>query len=645
MKRFISLCLFLLLLAQSTALADSPTGFMYAVSDEYIWKYAREQIEIMTMDGEEVSGFNCGLIEHLAVIQDRLLVSRYDGQSHEIVEYDHLGQLIGRWVFQKEFSVLQIEAVDDQVFLLGSETYADAHNAQGEIYILNRQTGEILPWGPAIGNEYSYFIAASGKLLALNTYRGDLTVFDLTLNTYTELTLGTNFDYFWPDEAGGGCVGYGVRGASVQLMWMDLSTGSLTLLKDLGNDTFAGMRGNARGIYIEDYTKDELLFFSWADLQGPSNATEALVLVNAFDIENGRMSRAIDLFHEKYPNIDVTFRNSNNDVQLAADMMAGNSNVDIVFVQERGGMNAKVMFQSGALVDLSLNAQVMDGLSHWYDVSGLISEGNAVYGVPALVWPYVWYVNTKLLDKLGWEIPEKGWTWEDFFSLGKKLAHYNQDEGTNYKLLSDTDFSYMLRQYNYNEIDIENHHADFDNDIYRNLISQEIEMVHLDVLETKDLFDASEPPENSVFSVQFSSYADLCMPDVTLVYPPVYKKETRYPVFSITGVLNENSPHKEAAEYFLSCYVSPEAVSAEPVLNAGRFLKDETDYPANTLDLTPPNLAYWIDMLTNGVPEFWYGDIERSQQMELYPELIAGHIDIDQYIRILQQKADMSLGE
>ncbi len=651
MKRFIALW-FILLFILCSAAAESESGFMYAISEDYIWKYCDGRIEITTVDGEKAGGFDCDLVERIAATQDTILVGRHVGQAHELAEYDRAGNLVGEWALPDGFMLLQIEALDGQVFLLGGEMQADAHDPLGEIYTLNRETGALSSWQPASGGEYHFFSASSGKLVALNPYRSGLTVFDLSTNAVSELTLRINLDYFWPDRTGEGCVGYAIRGNSIQLMWIDLETGASSVLTDLGSNLFAGMRGNAKGIYIKDVTKNELLFFPWTALQRPSDPVATLTLVNAFDVEGGRMTRAIDLFHSRHPDVEIIFRNSDNDVQLAAQMMAGDSGVDIVFVQERGGMCARAVYQSGALVDLSQNDELMGNLAHWYDVSGLISSGDAIYGVPSLIWPYAWYVNGELLDELGWEIPERGWTWEDFFALGRELAQYNQSEGTRYKLLADTEFSYLLRQYNYNEIDIEGGKADFDNEVYRNLVSQWVEMAELDVLESVDPFSADAIPENSVFSVQFSTYLDLCTPGVNLVYPPVYAEDTRYPVFTITGVLNANSPNREVAEDFLACYVSPEAIVADPVGDVGRFLKNDADYPAESLNpavpysaLTSENTAYWVDMLTNGVAEFWYGDIERIQQMELYPQLLSGEINVDQYVRILQQRADMALGE
>lgn len=644
MRKSIAMVLaIVLVLLTEIGWADKVETFMYAVSDGYIWKYARGQMEVFAVGGSEVAGFACGEIEHMAATGETVLVSRRFDSGQGIQAYDLSGQKVAEWSLPEGFLLKQFEVLDNQIVLLGVEKdNSDFEGGRGLLYRLDWETGNLTPWTQDATSGYSYFCMSEEGLLALNASSQTLTALDMSGSQILELHLAMPLSAVTWNMAEKLCVGLTIASDVPQLVAIDLETGVCHTVHSLAPALYAGLRCNVEGVYTEDFSAGQLVHVSWDDLR-KAETTQTLTVVNAFDVGSGRMNRTIELFAERYPNVEVVFSTSNNDMQVATQIMAGNGDVDILFVQEGAGMCAQSVFHSGALRDLSQNPEIMENLSEWYDISGLISNADGVYGVPGMIWPYVWIANDSLLEKLDWDLPQQGWAWEEFFELGRELAGYNQENGTNYKLLTEDEFPYLLKQYSCSTVDIAAGQTSYDNETFRALLGAWKEMVELGVVETLEYpLNPEELPENAVFCALWMTYPGLAMVEQPLVYPPIYGPEARYPVFSIPGVCNANSPNVEMAEAFLACYASAEAVSQDFANGIGMVLTGDT---GKSLLLNPEVESYWKDLLEGGAPKIWFADIDRELQVNLYPQYMEGRMDVNQVARVLQQKADMSLGE
>lgn len=644
MRRWMAIALTVTLaLSAMIGWAEEVETFMYAVSDQYVWKYAKEKMEVLAVDGAEVSGFACGEIEHMAATGEMVLVSRRFNGEHGIQAYDLSGRVIAEWPLPEDFLLMQFEVLGDQIVLLGTEENNPANvNRRGLLYRLDWETGALTPWTQDATREYSYFCLSEEGLLALDAVSQTLTVLDPSGNQTLELHPAVSLSAVTWCVAEDLCVGLTTASDVPQLTVINLETGVCRTAHSLSPALYAGLRCNAEGVYTEDFSAGQLVHIPWADLRKPESS-RTLTIVNAFDVGSGRMNRALELLAERYPDVEVVFRTSNNDMQLATQIMAGDGGVDILFVQEGAGMCAQSVFHSGALRDLSQNSEIMANLAQWYDISCLISNADGVYGVPGLIWPYVWIANDSLLEELSWSLPQKGWMWEEFFAMGRELAQYNRENGTNYKLLTEDAFPYLLKQYSCSTVDIATGQASYDNETFRTLLSAWKEMVELNVVEKlEDPLDPEDLPANSVFCALSTTYPGLAMVRQPLAYPPVYGPEARYPVFSIPGVCNVNSPNVDVAEVFLACYASADAVSKDFTNGIGTVLADDV---GESSPLSPEAEAYWKELLENGAPEIWFADIDRELQMNLYPQYLEGQMDVNQVTRVLQQKADMSLGE
>ena len=446
--------------------------------------------------------------------------------------------------------------------------------------------------------------------------------------------------YFAIDPSGQYAFGYNVYDPD-QLLRIPLDVGGTGYARKLDGKSYAGLRGNGTGMYFMDTDENKLVCIEWDELISQVEVKERLTIVNVFT--NERLTAAIEMFNERYPEIEVVLKTNDNERQIMTQMMAGDGEVDILFTQAAGGTDSKLMADAGAVINLANDEEFMRNLTYWYDVAGLIGSEDFVYGVVCHAWPYTWAVNENLITKLGCEKPEEGWTWDEFFELGRKLAEYNMENGTRYGLLSDSVIPYLIMQYNNNEIDLLQNTAEFDNATLRSLMIQWKEMVDL------NLIDSSE---DSLFTVQSSQYVSLGS-RTDLLYPPVYNADTRWPINSIIGVLNSNCENVEAGIYFMTCYISPDVMTVGDYQYIGRFLKDKNSYPESAFDQDPifdinpneENMIYWENLLENSVIQMAFDDVQRCFCYELYPQYINDEIDLDTMLRILQQRADMMLGE
>ncbi|MEF9973649.1 MAG: hypothetical protein RR893_06930, partial [Clostridia bacterium] len=50
----------------------------------------------------------------------------------------------------------------------------------------------------------------------------------------------------------------------------------------------------------------------------------------------------------------------------------------------------------------------------------------------------------------------------------------------------------------------------------------------------------------------------------------------------------------------------------------------------------PKNAEYWVELLENGVQEFFYAPIQREQMVSYFPQYMAGEITIDRFISNMQ---------
>ena len=330
--------------------------------------------------------------------------------------------------------------------------------------------------------------------------------------------------------------------------------------------------------------------------------------------------------------------------------MSGESRYDILILSEYGLTNTRRYYRAGALMDLRFSDDVMESYGKMIDVQGIFTDNDSIFAVPYMLSPIAWQVNEELFDHYGLPIPENGWTWDDFYRLGEDVERL-RNEGEDIILLADTDTPFFLMQYNVNEII--NGAPDYMSDVFTDNMSLWLSAVDAGLidsvlaLETNALWGAY-PVENALFTVKELSYSSL--QDGSYILPPVYADYVGVPVRTWGMSINSNSENADLAAEFLALYISEDILKTDEVVWDGRLLKDvdaceRFEHYPDEFYPTAENELFWDTAISNGVQYSMIGEYMYTQIYEWYPAILSGEMDMNEFVYISQEKADMTMDE
>lgn len=376
----------------------------------------------------------------------------------------------------------------------------------------------------------------------------------------------------------------------------------------------------------------------------------ALSIINTAEApDHPRMQHALSMLRREYPDVGVAFSEVYDMRVPAAAMLQGDPSIDIVAVQEYGGLCSRTLYAAGALYDLYAFQDIRAQMAAWIDIDGMFGMDGGLFGVPQAVYPYVWRANAPLFEALQIPLPRADWTWQDFFSLCQAVGEINARQGTQYAVLADRSFPYILNQYNMNHIDIGRQIAAFDTPAFAWLMDSWRAAQDMGVLLLSDDAIHLDPmPDHALLQVMQGQYDMLH--DTPLVLPPRLDAADRFPAVTIALVLNRHSQNAEIAARFLSHYASPDALRAAGIENTGLLLREQAPPEYGQADISPeaavqqPDL-YWLYLMEHGTQEFFDGPIIRSQMMDLYPRFMRGEVTAAQFARLMQQVADEAFAQ
>lgn len=378
----------------------------------------------------------------------------------------------------------------------------------------------------------------------------------------------------------------------------------------------------------------------WTDL-----CNGKITIVNTKRKDFPRMVKAIEIFHRRYPNIEVCFHTEDDPRILNAAIMAGTPGYDIIGIQESGMFVASpFLYRSGCFVNLLDYPCIEEQLEDYLDIFRPMSYANDMYGVPELIYPTVWEVNALLAEKIGISVPAYEWTWDEFFAICDQVNAYNTQNQTDYCVLHDGDvLPYLIKQHNSNTIDVASGCGSYATEQYMSYLHKWISANAQGLIDsTRDSAYKENNPDTLFYvtqvdynRLQFGSY----------IAPPASTLEVRYPVNALHLAVNSNSVLKDAAVYFLSCYLAPEAVLTEPLVYCGQWLKDVSLYSTDYLSISEENQALWVFMLEHGTQYYYIGDIVADQWQTLYPQMISGGITPESFVQTVLRRAEFVLME
>lgn len=364
---------------------------------------------------------------------------------------------------------------------------------------------------------------------------------------------------------------------------------------------------------------------------------------------------AEQLFLEKYPDVEIIHRWTNGGIDYKTEMMSGEPGIDIVCFQEyyTDVTPLPMLLKSGAILDLTDEPHIQAMWEDYRDLRKLVSVNGRQYGVPTSVQPALWEVDVKLAEKIGWEIPDGVWTWDDFDALIDLAITYNETADVPLGLLMDQGGAgYAINQFDALNLNFIDGTTGYDKPEYLALLQRIQKMAQHGLFVEWNIND-DELNGTTLLRVDDHCVLRTMTPSHTYILPPAYDAENPAYVATVTPmVINANTKLKEEALYFLACYASVEATRHQYYYNFGQWLKDKSLYvPEDPAALaftgyaSPENEEIFNYALEYSYPGLAMIEVWRTQFFELIPALKAGEITPEEYVAIVQRQADMIMGE
>ena len=431
----------------------------------------------------------------------------------------------------------------------------------------------------------------------------------------------------------------------------------------MGESTIFGMGLSAEHIFVQ--ADGKLLRYNLKDFE-PQASVRTLRI--ACDMPSGdmRFQQALRLFREKYPDVQVK-QETVKEEDLVLSLMSGEAEYDILYMDPQ---SIDPFEKAGLFADLSTYPQIVSAMENWIDMPGILYDENGKFiRVPDTISFEVPRLhNFDLLIESGTEIPSGPIDYAAF----RDLCAQAREQGF-YFYATDARLAEVYSMYCALYTDPMNGVLDFETPEFRRIMEfwkqmQDEDLIRVCSFRNEEDIAWLESGEDYLFTAcefarNVTFHSD---PDVRKwIYPPTPDGEA----IVIAGVpalyLYEHGRQKDLAADFLSIFASPEAQAAEYEAN-DLYLRDLTQYSMYE-QWTTPQLwdfsARFPGMNTVEHQEVYV------QQWEMEKELFAcakpirslssvrvpfynnaalylsGEITLDEFIAILNEKADIWLNE
>ena len=514
--------------------------------------------------------------------------------------------------------------------------------------------GELSPEHlPSAGDGISSVSAKDGKLFLAYGTREEIAIFEA--NTVTELARcaapGVTAIAPFPYAEGKYPVAIW-RNDSQQVSIIDAADGSALESNVTFDATCSALCATKTALFTLSADRTQLSYIPLTEL---GSADNTLYLVNCTeDLDEGRMAAAVDLFHQRYPGVNIVQRWIDDPRDLTTALMSGDQQIDVIFVQEDMLTSSSVhLLKSGATLPLQqfdcIEALPWDAYAF---SRGALTVGDSLYGLPFAIEFFPWAVNDLLLEEMGLALPEEGWTWDEFFTLADAVDAYNQEHDTEWLLLDDSCFILpaLFYQYGNENNDLWNGTADYNNEDFIKLVRQWQSLVSRGLVEDSGM-SWMEPREDALLTI-CAGMSNQNLGSAHWILPPKLDSGYSFPLDMTTMQISSNSKHPEMAAWFMACCFSPESLHSEPISFQPLLMKDWRRYPDSGEPawdedeiLSEANIELWLTALAEGDSLIWYHDLYRDQWREFYPALLDGTLTPEAFAAACQQRADMVLGE
>ncbi|MDO4357738.1 MAG: ABC transporter substrate-binding protein [Clostridia bacterium] len=662
MKKILCLTLCLLMLFSGTACLGetaatdgsirSPLA-CFAVSGDSVWRANSATLTCETQEGAHAASAEAANIVAMTGENSTVWCLRGEPGAQTVEQYDANCERLSALSLPDDFYGWQIAANGATLYLLGictSETetndWSDVKDAR--IYRLAAEAGAVPEPVRAEGwdnQNIDSFCFSRGTLyihgglsyFTANAESGELATRPIEFSAYRRpLASGPDLDgapYVYLIES---------DGAPVKLL--NLKTGeAVALSDDLPTQDAAGLVADNGMLYAMSRA-DGLLHSALAARPDDTDYTGQLCIVNLFDYPS--VAHAVELFHERYPDVQVAQRTEYDERVLSAALMSGAPGYDIVFTG--GGASdflSPLSWASGAMLDLAQYPEVTQHLPAYQINFDSWQVGDALYGVPLYFSPNFWQIDLEIAAAAGVERPGRDWTWADLAQMADQLEACNRANGTDYKLLTDSPIlPFFMQQYTTNALDVEHMTIDYRSEDLRDLLA-----LYRD-WHDRGLLTAFADSAPSLFTAEYGmSFVDLYAPDVLI--PPAIRAGDR-PLSSAAPSIhvNSNTGDPEMAAYFVACVLNPESEQCNELVFNGPSLKDDSGYAVGEIAQyygmpSEETLALWSELAEHSLTEVFINDLYREQADILFPKYLAGEMSAEEFQQTCQRRSDMILGE
>ncbi len=656
--RWAAVTVMVLIVLTSVAFALKPRK--YAVEDSGTWTYVDNQILYQGAEDKrptvvlEKEGVRNMAVD--SVTGMLYYITRAKGGGYTLENLTYYGQALypSRHINGK-YLVIQDMIVDGGTMYM----LADTSTAKGEIYWLdtyseqipdnkisipgwkNKDTTSFALWDDML---YAYN-ASTMELAAIDLRRYELLNAPVVAGELTAIAAGYELDgeKYILAISGERLVAVSCQSGKKRDTGVTLPEGSSSLAR------------NSYTLHVADSAGTLIANYHITDLSG--REMRQLYIVDGFP--GGLVYETAEaLFHEKYPDVEIVHRWTNGGIDYRTEMMSGEDGIDIVCFQDYYASESPLpqLLRSGAIVDLTDVPEIAALREHYLDIWELVSTNGRQYGMMDVSYAdhYMWEVDPEVAVRIGWEIPEGVWTWDEFDEAMELAIAYNETAEKPVQLMIDVGKpGYGVKQFDAIYLDFYAGTTNYDSEEYLKAIQRE-QKLEMYGLRPQYNYSVNALDGNTLFCVSRIG-AQCKLGDRHFILPPAYDVENPLYLTSVMPlVVNANSKMKEEAIYFLACFGSPEATSKRAPYWGSVWLKDQSLYSQEidpiTLKLEGPgaseeNAALQTFQHEHAIPTLQIIEIWRMQLRELQPQLAAGELTPEEYVAIVQRQADMIMGE
>ncbi len=336
-----------------------------------------------------------------------------------------------------------------------------------------------------------------------------------------------------------------------------------------------------------------------------------------------RYRQALAAFQDAHPDVTIDHRAAYVYPDLTEALLAGEAGIDLIAAYN---IDLAEYQRKGVLLDLSKEAAIMEKLERYPSLQ-MFTEGGALVAIPyQMRFARLRVLSVITLEKLDITAPTEGWTWDDLFKLGEKVAAYNQTNGTEYKLLAEGAFPYCIEQYLCNVVSRQDAPATVDTPALRALLTGYKYLVDNNLIMLGNWRGVGPTP---VFELVYMSPVS-----ITYTVPtPVYEEGIKDTIATTSYyMISANSQQKELAVEFLSYLIDPDITPHgalyQEYSHNGVFL--EGSYPNHSAE----QVAQWLAPYEQSIRHT--STVTTTLASILVREYLAGGISQDVCVNLLE---------